>query len=293
MSDLAIWREETKLAEVQKLFAPDLTAEEFQTFVWIWKATGLNPFLREIWAVKYGKQSANIFIWRDWYRKWAQANKEYDYHSVDAVYENDTFNVKNGEVDHSYNFKNRWELVGVYCIVKRKWSSKAMFNFVDIIEYYNGNKVIKDWKKTEEVKKTQYWDMKETIWDTKPATMIKKVAEAQWLRGAFQELFAGTYDESENWNTEKESKSTPSITPEEQEKNFSNYQEKFMCISNEDELKKVFVDFNKARKKNPQFMNEKQVEELVNLKDEIKETLAKQKEEQVVDAEVEEITEAK
>jgi hypothetical protein len=49
-----------------------------------------------------------------------------------------------------------------------------------------------------------YVDFKEYVqsfgvWKTKPATMIKKVAEAQGLRGAFQELFAGTYEESENW----------------------------------------------------------------------------------------------
>ncbi len=37
------------------------------------------------------------------------------------------------------------------------------------------------------------------VWVGKPATMIKKVAEAQGLRASFQELFAGTYEESENW----------------------------------------------------------------------------------------------
>ena len=41
--------------------------------------------------------------------------------------------------------------------------------------------------------------MKPTLWDTKPATMIKKVAEAQGLRMAFQSQFGGTYHESENW----------------------------------------------------------------------------------------------
>ena len=36
--------------------------------------------------------------------------------------------------------------------------------------------------------------------------MIKKVAEAQGLRGSFQELFAGTYEESENWEADKPKK---------------------------------------------------------------------------------------
>jgi len=39
--------------------------------------------------------------------------------------------------------------------------------------------------------------------------MIKKVAEAQALRGAYQGLFAGTYDHSEEWE--------PSINPENHE----------------------------------------------------------------------------
>lgn len=277
MTQIIKWNDQTQLAEVKKLFAPNLTDEEFQTFVWIWKATWLNPFLREIWAVKYGKQPASIFIGRDGYRKSAQANKEYDYHSVDAVYENDTFNVKNGEVEHSYNFVNRWNLVWAYCIVKRKSSSKAMFNFVELMEYYLWNKVVKDGVKTDEVKKNQYWDMKETIWDTKPATMIKKVAEAQWLRGAFQELFAGTYEESENWNTEqapvKQAPAKPKITAEEQEKNFQEYYEKLSCVKSLKELKKVFLELNKSRKNITDFVTEDQSSELLQLKDDLKTSL--------------------
>jgi hypothetical protein len=62
MTQLIKWEDSTQLQEVKKLFAPDLTQDEFQTFVGIGKATKLNPFLREIWAVKYGKQAASIFI---------------------------------------------------------------------------------------------------------------------------------------------------------------------------------------------------------------------------------------
>lgn len=268
-TDLAIWSNDQSLAEVKEIFAKDLTEVEFKTFIWIWKTTWLNPFLREIWAVKYWKQSASIFIWRDWYRKSAQANTEYDYHDVDAVYENDDFSVENWVVKHLYNFKNRGKLVWAYCLVKRKNASKAMFTFVDFMEYYLGNKVIKDWEITKEIKVGQYWPMKETLWDTKPATMIKKVAEAQGLRWAFQELFAGTYEESEEIIEEQK----PKISENEQKKNFETFEEKMMEVKNLEELQKVFVELNKERKNNKDFLNKSQLDELIKLKDEIKEKL--------------------
>jgi len=275
-NELTIWSNEDQLTEIKNIFAKDLLDTEFKTFVWIWKATWLNPFLREIWAVKYGTQSASIFIWRDWYRKSAQANPEYDYHDVDAVYENDDFSVKNWVVEHSYNFKNRWKLVWAYCLVKRKSSSKAMFTFVDFMEYYLGNRVVENGVITEKIKNNSYWKaMKETLWDTKPATMIKKVAEAQWLRSTFQELFSWTYDESEKWvmDEEKEEKKEIKVSEEEQKKNFNSFEEKMMCVKNISELQNIFVELNKARKINKDFINKSQLEELIKLKDEIKEKL--------------------
>lgn len=257
-NELTIWSD-NKLTDIKKLFAPALTSNEFETFVWIWKATWLNPFLREIWAVKFGSKPASIFIGRDGYRKSAQANKEYDYHIVDAVYENDDFLVRNWEVEHTYNFKNRWALIWAYCLVKRKSSSKAMFTFAELSEYNT-------------------W---QSIWAAKPATMIKKVAEAQGLRWAFQELFAWTYEESEEVIEEVQ----PQISEAEQKKNFESFEEKMTCVKNLEELQKVFVDLNKERKKNKDFINKAQLDELINLKDTIKEKF----EVQIVDWEISEV----
>lgn len=274
MTQLIKWEDSTQLQEVKKLFAPDLTQDEFQTFVGIGKATKLNPFLREIWAVKYGKQAASIFIWRDWYRKSAQSSEQYDYHLVDAVYMNDNFEIENGEVKHKYNFKDRWQLVWAYCLVRRKWASQPVYNYVDLIEYYNGNRIIKNWEITNEIKKTQYGPMKETIWDTKPATMIKKVAEAQWLRGTFQELFAWTYDESEDWNTPKVQKvQEPVIDEKKQEENYKKYYDKMYAVKSIEELQQVFVELNAERKKDKDLINKVQIDELTKVKNEIKETL--------------------
>jgi phage recombination protein Bet len=169
-----VWECDLSLKEIRDIYASKATENEFKAFVGLGKATGLNPFLREIWCVKYGDSSpASIFIGRDGYRRSAQSNPNYDYHYAEAVYSNDDFhyNFKLGEVTHKQNLKDRGQLIGAYCIVAKKNSSKPIYVFVEFKEYNSGK----------------------SNWASKPATMIKKVAEAQALRMAFQELFAGSY----------------------------------------------------------------------------------------------------
>jgi len=176
-NNLGIWEEQNSLKEIKNIFGRGLSDGEFQSLVQLGKATGLNPFLKEIWAVKYGNNPAQIFIGRDGYRKSAQDDPEYDYHLVDAVYSNDDFVMSEGQVTHRYKLADRGDLVGAYCVAKRKSAEKSMFIFVELSEY----------------------NTKKSLWAGKPATMIKKVAEAQCLRMAFQARFAGTYSEFEKW----------------------------------------------------------------------------------------------
>lgn len=175
-NNLTLWDDSKKIEEIRKLFAPKLSEMEFQFFVGLGKATGLNPFTREIWCVKYQDSApAQVFIGRDGYRKAAQAHSEYDYHQCDSVYENDEFEVTNGEVKHKYKLTNRGALVGAYCIAKRHKSSRPIYVFAPLVEYTTGK----------------------SLWNSKPATMIKKVAESQCLRACFQDLLGGTYGEEE------------------------------------------------------------------------------------------------
>jgi phage recombination protein Bet len=184
---LMMWDNKEQLQEIKKLCAPTLTESEFQYFVGLGKATRLNPFTREIWAVKYGTGPAQVFIGRDGYRKAAQAHSEYDFHQADAVYENDEYEVINGEVHHKYKLNNRGLLVGAYCVAKRHKSSRPMYVFCELSEYSTGR----------------------SLWNSqtgKPATMIKKVAESQCLRACFQDLLGGTYAEEEEWEEKSEKK---------------------------------------------------------------------------------------
>lgn len=183
-----IWKTQKEIDDVRKTCANGLNDTEFKLFVQIAKGTGLNPFLREIWAVKYDKDKpANIFISRDGYRKSAQRHPMYESHDVDAVYSNDIFEVNNCDITHKYDLKDRGELVGAYCMVKRKNSMKPVYVFVELKEYSSGRSL---WNKA----------------TGKPATMIKKVAESQGLRMAFQEFFAGTYSDAEFPDKEPEKK---------------------------------------------------------------------------------------
>lgn len=188
---LMMWENKEQLQEIRKLFAPKLSDSEFQFFVGLGKASRLNPFTREIWAVKYQEnQPAQVFIGRDGYRKAAQAHPEYDFHQADAVYENDEYEVVNGVVHHKYKLSNRGKLVGAYCVAKRHKSSRPIYVFCELSEYSTGR----------------------SLWNTqtgKPATMIKKVAESQCLRACFQDLLGGTYAEEEEWEEKGEKKAEP------------------------------------------------------------------------------------
>ena len=196
-STLSIWNDNEHLQEIRKLFAPTLSDIEFKIYVGMGKATGLNPFLKEIWAIKFGKDKdgkelpAQIFIGRDGYRKGAQSHPEYDFHQSDAVYENDKFDVNNGVINHSYGLTNRGKLIGAYCMTKRKSASKPQFVFCELEEYTTGQALWAEvqWKDNKYGGKYKQGG--------KPATMIKKVAESQCLRLAFQDMFAGTCDEEE------------------------------------------------------------------------------------------------
>jgi phage recombination protein Bet len=176
-NSLDMWQDQAQLQEIKKIISQaPLTDLEFKTFCHVGKTSGLNPFLREMWAVKYKHSSpAQIFIGRDGYRKAAQRDIEYDYHQADAVYSNDIFKMINGIPHHEYTLTDRGHLVGAYCIAKRHKSSQPMFVFVDFKEY----------------------NLRQSMWQSKPATMIKKVAESQCLRACFQDVLGGTYTPEE------------------------------------------------------------------------------------------------
>lgn len=181
-NELSIWEDNVTLEEIKKIFGKGLSDGEFQIFVQLGRAMDLNPFKRELWAVKYGDNAAQIFVARDGYRKGISRTPNYEYHVADAVYSNDKFsrNTSDGGVIHEYSLKDRGRVVGAYCLVYMKTSSRPYYVWVDIAEYDKG----------------------QSLWKSMKATMIKKVAECQCIRMACT-AFNGTYapDEMEEDTT--------------------------------------------------------------------------------------------
>jgi len=175
MYSVAVWE---NVEEIRKVFAPTLTETEFIFFVELGKYLQANPFMREIWAVKYQKDKpASIFLGRDFYRRKAQEQEDYEGHIVEALYENDHIEFENGILKkHIPNLKNPGKLVGAYCVVYKKGKMPFCVR-IRFSEYNKG----------------------QSSWRQMPETMIKKVAECQGLRGAYQGIFKGTYGEGEEW----------------------------------------------------------------------------------------------
>lgn len=160
------------ILKIRKLYISkghsDLVIENFMQTV---NNLELNPFLKEVYLLSKGQ----IIVGRDGCRKIAQRNPDYDFHRYDAVYENDIFGEEDGRVKHVYNLKDRGKLIGAYCVTKRRHSSQNHYVYVDFKEY----------------------NLKQSLWLAKPATMIAKVAEVQCLRTAFSDMFSGTYSVEE------------------------------------------------------------------------------------------------
>jgi phage recombination protein Bet len=174
---LMMWNDKTKLEEIRKIYAPKLSDGEFKAFVEMGISTALNPFLREIWAVKYDQGApAQIFIGRDGYRKIISRNECFEGLITESVCANDEFNVDivKGEVKHIPKIKDRGKLIGAYCIIYMKGIRIPYYVFVPIEEYNTGR----------------------SVWKDKPHTMIKKVAECQCIRMADQTC-ASTYSPDE------------------------------------------------------------------------------------------------
>lgn len=180
-----------QLADLKKSHCSGASELEFNCFLEMAKALDLNPFLKEIYLIKTNANApAQIFVSRDGYRTASQRNPEYDYHFTEAIYTNDTFKVTNGIVFHEYQNLVRGDLIGAYCVVKRKNSSREICCTVKLSEYNKGR----------------------SNWLSMPEVMIRKVAESSALRMAFASQFNGTYHEYEQWDEPKKPPVKQSLT---------------------------------------------------------------------------------
>jgi phage recombination protein Bet len=145
-------------------------------FLELCKYQGLNPFVREVYLVKYGGK-ASMVTGKEVFTKRAMNNPMYA-----GMKAGITIQKKDGTVERregSLCFSGE-TLVGGWASVYIKGYTVPMFDEVAFLEYAG----IKDGRPF-------------GMWASKPATMIRKVAIVHALREAFPKEFEGLYSQEE------------------------------------------------------------------------------------------------
>ena len=144
MSDLVVYSSEQRQL-IHETVAKGCSETEFALLMELAKRYELDPFQKQIWAVKYGSREAAIFCGRDGFLAIAHRSGQFD------GMESGTRKDDDGEI------------VG-FCRVWRRDMTRPFEVEVYMREYESSNN---------------------PLWKSKPRTMLQKVAESQALRRAF------------------------------------------------------------------------------------------------------------
>ena len=149
------------------------TDAEVAGFLAVCKARGLNPMARDAYLVKYGNSPAATITSKDYFVRTATSQPDFDgmRAGVVVIDRNGTMEYREGSLVGGRTER----LIGGWAEVyskARKYPSKAV---VSLSEYDQGR----------------------SLWKTKPATMIRKVALVQAIREAYPQKFGGIYDADE------------------------------------------------------------------------------------------------
>jgi len=158
---------------IRQHFLPNGTAQEVALFGHICKETKLNPWLQEIYPIKYGNNPMSIVVAHIVYSKRAERTKQ-----LNGL----EFSTK-GSIDKDGN----GDLVG-WCKIYRKDWEHPFYHEVDYSEYVqrtNAGAITKFWRE-------------------KPKTMLKKVARSQALRICFPEEIGSLPYTREELGTEED-----------------------------------------------------------------------------------------
>lgn len=149
-----------------------ITNQEVTMFLSLCKFQKLNPFLKEVYLIKYGNSPATMVVGKEVLLKRAMRSPKYEGMQAGIITVDASGNLK--EREGTFVLDNE-TLVGGWAKVFVKGYSTPIYASVSIKEYSTG----------------------QSNWKSKPATMIRKVALAQALREAFPEEMAALYDASE------------------------------------------------------------------------------------------------
>lgn len=162
-------------ADVVRYCAPGarVTEQECAMFLGVCKARGLNPFAKDCYLVKYQDNPASIITSKDYFTRTAAAQPTFDGYEAGIIV------LTKAGLEHrdgSFFLDAAGEtLVGGWATVHDKRRAHPCKAAVALSEYSTGR----------------------SMWRSKPATMIRKVALVQALREAYPERFQGLYDRDE------------------------------------------------------------------------------------------------
>ena len=157
-----------------------VTDQELMMFMMMCKGNHLNPWNREAYCIKYGTQPATMVIGKDAFMKRASGSPEYDGMASGIV----VLNNETGEIEYRTGtivIDDQEKIIGGWAEVFRKDRTHSTRIEVSFNEYAG--------RKKDGTLNNQ--------WATKPATMIRKVAQVQALREAFPESLSNLYTSEE------------------------------------------------------------------------------------------------
>ena len=163
---------------VKNYIAPGATDQEVLYFIELCKAQKLNPFVRDAYLVKYGNQPAQIIVGKDVFLKKAGENPNFNGLKAGIVVVDKNGDVK--EREGSLKVPGD-ELIGGWCEVylkNREYPTKCLVSLDEYIQKKKDGTV-------------------NSMWSSKPCTMIRKVAQSQALREAFPNELRGLYEKEE------------------------------------------------------------------------------------------------
>ena len=157
-----------------------ITMPEFKMFTSLCKARKLNPFLKEAYCIKYGKQPAQIVVGKDAVLNRAILNPNFDGIESGVIVQR----IETGEVIErkgTFYIKAEEKLVGGWARVYRKNWTHPTYCSVSF----------------DEVAQTKSDGSLNSNWTGKGATMVEKVAKVRALRETFVEELGGMYEAEE------------------------------------------------------------------------------------------------
>lgn len=156
--------------EVKRQLCPNISDQELAYVMGLCQAQKLNPFVKDVYIVKYdAKSPASIITSKDVFFKRANANPKYEGFEAGVTVLNKKGEIVQRQGEAVYKAAGE-TLIGGWCRVYVK-GRKPVYAEVSLDEYSTGK----------------------SSWNKMPGTMICKVAKVHAMREAFPDDFQGLY----------------------------------------------------------------------------------------------------